>query len=123
MSYEATVEPLLRKVKNLHETAWDDKCDGFIVQAFLDQFQNDGDLTHNERVQIAFLLSNFIYFGQREVRELLKSLYRDLYKYPVVAEIRLNNGRTRDLVFITAELQRRLRLTRFVGIGNRELGT
>jgi hypothetical protein len=118
LSYEATIEPLLRKIKNLHETAWDGQCDGHAVRIFLEQFENDGDLSRDERVHIAFLLSNFIYFGQREVRELLKALYRDFYKYPVVEDIRLSNGRTRDVGVITEEFERRLRLTRFIGIGN-----
>ena len=38
-----------------------------------------------------------MYFGSREIRELLGALYRDLVKYPIVASIRKANRNTRDI--------------------------
>ena len=114
----AEVLPLLRKIKKLHETIWEDKCDGVAVNEFLGQFDSHTDPKQDEQLQVAYLLSKFIFFGRREIRELLRSLYRDLYKYPLIADIRMANSRTRDPTVIEPEFQRRQRKTRFIGIGN-----
>jgi transposase InsO family protein len=42
-------------------------------------FVEDGDGSKSERLHALFLLSQFMYFGSRELRELLRALFRDLY--------------------------------------------
>ena len=59
-----------------------------------------------------------MYFSSREIRELLRSVYRDLYKYPIVKNIRKNNKDTKDVYLINNEFKRELSLTRFLAVGN-----
>ena len=64
------------------------------------------------------LLSNFLYFGRDEIRELLKSLYRDIFRYRIVASIRRQNDDTVDPNRIRSLYAEELRRTRFLPIGN-----
>jgi hypothetical protein len=59
-----------------------------------------------------------MYFGSRETRELLRALYRDLYRYPLIERIRRANGNTTDLDVINREFQAQLAASRFLGVGN-----
>ena len=53
-----------------------------------------------------YLLTRFMYFGQREIKALLRSVYLDLFRYPLVAAIRRRNNNTTDAGFINAEFQK-----------------
>jgi hypothetical protein len=52
------------------------------------------------------------------MRELLRALYRDLYRYPIVESIRRAHSDTLDANFIEEEFKKRLLQTRFMGMGN-----
>jgi hypothetical protein len=52
------------------------------------------------------------------LRQLLISLYRDLFKYPIIASIRRVNKDTTDIGIINSEFQKELKSTRFLGLGN-----
>ena len=69
-------------------------------------------------VHALFLLSNFLYFGNRQIRELLKSLYRDLYRYPIIEGIRRSHYDTLDPKVISDCFQEALGRTLFLGVGN-----
>ena len=71
-----------------------------------------------ERLQMLFLLSNFIYFGSRETRELLRCLYRDIFRYRIVEGIRRNNGGTADRDCLRELFESELMATRFLSVGN-----
>ena len=59
-----------------------------------------------------------MYFSSEEIKELLKSTYRDLFKYPIVKSIRKTNKDTSDRVLIQDEFEKELKCTRFLGVGN-----
>ena len=59
-----------------------------------------------------------MYFGNLELRELLKCLYRDLFKYYIVRSIRKANSDTYDITFLEEKFQEELEQTRFLGVGN-----
>jgi hypothetical protein len=59
-----------------------------------------------------------MYYGERETRVLLSALFRDLYRYPIVMQIREQNGWSRDVDLIAKEFSRQLATTRFLGLGN-----
>ena len=48
--------------------------------------------TDQEREYALYLLSRLMYFNSSNIRNLLKALYRDLYRYPVIERIRKNNN-------------------------------
>jgi len=110
---------LEEKIKVLRETVWwDRELRWHEVEKWLEQFETSTNVDDDERLQCLFLLSNFMYFGRREIRELLRSVYRDLYKYPKVENIRKKNGNTRDLAIIEKEFKASLNKSRFLGMGN-----
>ena len=59
-----------------------------------------------------------MYFGSRETRALLRSLFRDAYRYPIVESIRRATGDTLDAAYIHNQFAAELLATRFLGIGN-----
>jgi len=105
------------RIKVLHDTVWEGHASGPAVEEWLRNFVSPPDAP-NERLQALCLLSHFMYFGSRQMRTLLKSLYRDKYKYPIVEGIRSRNGDTADSAFIQEEFGKELETTRFLGIGN-----
>ena len=83
------------------------------------QFSAPADGTvRKRRLHALYLLSQFMYFGAFQIRELTRVLFRDLFKYPLVAQIREANGHTTDLSFIEREFSSALERTRFLGLGN-----
>jgi hypothetical protein len=108
-----TKEELYRKVKILNETTWEHRANRPRIDKWLNNFSTDRDKLH-----ALFLISQFMYFGSLQMRELLKALYRDLYKYPNIQEIRRNNGNTLDISLINTAFKGWQDKTRFLGVGN-----
>lgn len=115
---EEMFDALLKKIKQLTETAWYGKVLEPDVRQWLEQFETSANHDEDEQLQALFLLSNFVYFGQREIRELLRSLYRDLYKTPALHAIRRAHGDTRDIGLLNREFELHLAKTKFLGMGN-----
>lgn len=101
------------KIRILNETVWEYKVDKKRILRWLGNFKNEEESLH-----ALFLLSQFMYFGSLQMRELLKGLYRDLYKYRVIENIRTSNSDTTDINFINKSFDEALRKTRFLGVGN-----
>jgi hypothetical protein len=59
-----------------------------------------------------------MFFGVREIRELLKSIYRDKVKIPLVLDIRRQLDGTKDAKLIGERFCQELGATRFLGMGN-----
>lgn len=112
------IDRLQAKLKALNETLWERKAEWPQVEMWLSQFDESPDLDKDEQIQMLFLASHFMYFGVREIRALLRALFRDIFKYKVIAEIRTKNGKTRDKGFISSEFVKNLGKTRFMGVGN-----
>jgi hypothetical protein len=113
---ESLADELQGKIKVLHDSIWERRADWPLVSKWLDQFQDDQALD-GDRLQALYLLSNFMYFGTSEIRALLKSLFRDIFRASVIAELRQKDPK---LPMNEAEkaFQRELALTRFVSLGN-----
>lgn len=112
-------DALWRKVQVLSELAWESSCEAQAVQDWLENFDGQSGFDPaTERLHALHLLGNFLFFGHREVRELLKSLYRDIFKYRLVEEIRMKHGNTLNADFIGRCFLEQLVTTRFVPLGN-----
>lgn len=119
---EATATPrdsglfdsLDEKIKILHETSWRDKwqSQGDQYHLWLDNFKKE------ERIYAMYLLSKFMYFDNETIRELMQRVYEDLYRRPIIYEIRKENKLTRDEQIIEEEFKKKLERTRFLSIGN-----
>lgn len=112
-------DKLFRKIHAYYETIWKDKWEEKIEEMWLSNFQDaDVDLADKERINMLYLLSKFMYYGNKELRQLIFSLYRDLFKYPIISNIRKSNGDTLNIDLINNEFQQELAKTKFLGVGN-----
>ena len=108
-------DSLDEKIKILHETAWHDKWQnqGDQYHLWLDNFKEE------EKIHAMFLLSKFMYFDNETIRELMQRVYEDLYRRPIIYEIRRGKCLTKDEgAIIEEEFNKRLERTRFLSIGN-----
>lgn len=111
-------EQLITKLKTLDETIWEGKVKTPSIEAWLENFIQDRAGVTSERIHGLYLLGQFMFFGDRQIRELLKAMFRDLFKYPIIEQIRRANGDTLDLNHINARFAEELKNTRFLGVGN-----
>jgi hypothetical protein len=111
-------EELLLKIMKLSQNIWEHRVKEEHIDKWLSNFTEDDDLAKCESSHALFLLSNFMFFGVREIRELLKSLYRDKVKIPLIQDIRKSLGDTKDANSIYKEFYQGISETRFLGMGN-----
>lgn len=108
----------LDKIKTLNERVWESRADMPTIEGWLANFADDWDDTPSERLHALYLLSHFMYFGDEEIRILLKSMFRDLYKYPIVEFLREESEGTLNAAILQMKFISELGGTRFLGIGN-----
>ena len=113
-----TWDVLVEKLKALTQHLWSDMVNWPMIMDWLENFPESQPGERSERLHGAFLLSQFMYFGIREMRELLKALYRDVYKYPIVERLRLSQADSVDYEHLAALFEVELDRTRFLGVGN-----
>jgi len=115
---ESLKQSLIAKIKTLNETVWERRATEPAIEDWLNNFARSSSASHDEQLHALFLLSNFMYFGSRQIRELLKAVYRDLYRYPIIQSVRRANGDTLDSFVIDPEFRAQRNATRFIGVGN-----
>ena len=101
------------QIKTLNETLWDNKAQNPKIVAWLDNFEDE-----TEKEYALFLLSKLMYFNDSNIRRLLRMLYKDLFRYPIIEDIRKKNNNTLDERLIEDSFQERLKNTRFLGVGD-----
>lgn len=112
-TFNITEDVLIKKIMTLSNTIWENNARKNSLHSWLNNF-NDAA----EKLHALFLLSEFMYFGDRQIREGLKSLYRDIFKYPIIESIRKQNSDTVDRNIINNKFQKELLATRFIGLGS-----
>lgn len=111
-------EELEQKIMKLSQNIWESKVNQASLKSWLENFGKSSLPETCEQTHALYLLSNFTYFGTREIREMLKSAHRDKVKNPLIQLIRKRLGDTKDENKILAELKAEMEQTRFLGIGN-----
>lgn len=101
-----------KNIEVLNETLWEKRVLTPDIDAWLSNFEQ------KDRPYALYLLSKMMYFNASNIRNLLKALYRDLYRYPIIEKIREDNGDTLKNDLIEQKFQEELRKTRFLGVGN-----
>ncbi len=110
---------LMERILILNDYAWESRLDMGRIDRWLGNFDGrSGVDVDEERLHALYILSQFMYFGVREIRVLLRALYRDLYLVPAIQRVRQQNGGSADLHVIKHGLSEEARKTRFLGIGN-----
>ena len=112
-------DELQSNIKTLNNAVWERRVPWPKVDEWLHNFVDGlSPGGHEERLHALYLLARFIYFGDREIRELLRALYRDVFKYPIVESVRRKHGDTTNTDLLSALYRTELNNTRFLGIGN-----
>lgn len=111
-------QKLLGKIKSLNENLWEQRVTLPRVCAWLQNFVGERAAADAEQLHALFLLTQFTYFGDMQIRECLRAIYRDLYRYPLIKDIRRKNGDALDIALIETEFKKKLKKTRFLGVGN-----
>lgn len=112
------LDELKQKILTLSEKAWERKIDWPEVESWLSNFDGEFEPKDRERLHALYLLTQSMYFGQSLIREMLRSIYEHLYRYPIIKEIRKKHNDTLDAELIEGEFSSELNNTRFLGVGN-----
>jgi len=113
------MEELEATAKKLMATTWKTCAIGLNeIRRWLEQFASSGAPEDDEQLHAMYLLTRFLYFDQESVRQLLKAVFRDLYRTPILHELRRLNADTLDGAFLDGEFKKVLERTRFLGVGN-----
>lgn len=118
LGYENDREAIISRIRILSKEVWENHVFVPDIERWLDNFDGRSMDVNAEHINALHLLSHFNYFGLKEIRELLKSLFRDLYKYPIIQDLRKDNGKTRDSSLLQSLFRDELKSTRFLGMGN-----
>lgn len=106
------------RLRTLVSHAWDGEVRWPEIEAWAENFTGAAVGREVEQLTSLYALSKFIYFGKRQIREMLKALYRDHFEAPLTQRIRRNLNNTRDLTLLADRFKRELLATRFIGVGN-----
>ncbi len=116
---EGLKEELWQRITVLNAKAWEGRVSKSQIERWLANFDGQtGRSPEEERLHALFVLSQFLYFGSREIRILLRAVFRDLFLIPLVQEVRSSLGNIRDEAAITVATKQALDRTRFLGVGN-----
>jgi hypothetical protein len=105
-------EKLYNKIDTLNSILWDNRALRPLIEDWLKNFKAE------ERDSALYLLSRCMFFGNSCIRQILRSLYRDKYRAPLIHEIRKAHDNTLDEKVIEPEFRTKLMNTRFLGVGN-----
>ncbi|MFJ4174717.1 hypothetical protein [Microbacterium sp. NPDC089696] len=109
-----------KRIMVLSDSIWEGNGSTEDVNLWLENFtgKTDDVSAEVEQYHAAHLLSHFTYFGLRELRELLKALYRDLFRYALIQKIREASDGSADPKLLREAFDDALAQTRFLGVGN-----
>ena len=106
------------KIQRLNQYVWNGKINWLDVEEWLTNFDGSSDENLSEQLQMLHLLGQFMYFGERELRELIRCLYWDKFRYEAIQEIRAASSDKKDIGNLGEEYELYLKNTRFLGVGN-----
>lgn len=113
-----TYEKLIKRILVLNERVWENKVPEGRINEWLANFDGRVADPEVERLHALYWLAQFMYFGSREIRVLLHSLYRDLFFCPMIQELKLNLPVTVTESELSDAIRDELSHTRFLGVGN-----
>ena len=112
-------DTLMSKVMVLSDTLWSgNQIKEGKIKTWLNNFKGEKFSAEEEQLHALFILSHFLFFGVPEFRELLRVIYRDLYLYPIIQDLRAKNGNTKQYADISHLIDEELNASRFIGMGS-----
>ncbi|WP_129085749.1 phosphoribosyltransferase-like protein [Malaciobacter mytili] len=118
VKYEKEYHYLESKIKILSQSfLWNGSEVSERLQDWQSNFNGQVKDSKIELHNAMFLLSQFMFFNDKTIRNFLQSIYKDLIVKPIIDSIRRNNENTIDLTFIQENLNTKLSLIKFIPIG------
>jgi hypothetical protein len=111
-------ENLKKRVMTLSQRAWEIQLDWPEIETWLSNFSGQFASAEEEKLHALYLLTQSMYFGQNLIREMLRTVYAQLFRYPIISKIRSENSDTFDQDLIENAFSKELHATRFLGVGN-----
>ena len=111
-------DSLKGKIKSLNELLWEGRVDGPALNQWLENFVGESLSADEERLHALHLLSKFMYFGQREIWQLSRAMFQDLFRHPISMKIRSSLINPSDFEMVHDRFIDELKGTRFLGLGN-----
>ena len=111
-------EPLYEKIKTLNEFPWEGRTPRGAIDEWLDNFRGRFASAPLERAHALYLLSKFLYFGEKEVRALLRAMFQDLVRNQLTVEARKCVANYNDFDEVHQAFVEELDRTRFVALGS-----
>lgn len=118
MNDEVFDQKNMSKFMTLTQDVWKNNILRPMVEKWLDNFESSANGLSKEQSHALYLLSNFLYFDVREIRELLRSLYRDKFRNQLLQQCRRSLGDSKDSNEVFKMFDEELSKTRFLGVGN-----
>lgn len=117
MTYNNQIEKLKNQIQNLSAWLWGYKVLEQDIDKWLENFENKSSNKNREKFIALSILSQFMFYDQREIRQALKSLYKDKYIDPLVKKYR-KTTESLNLSEYNKYIEESLNKTRFSSIGN-----
>lgn len=111
-------DELLAKAMNLNELIWEHRLTQPDIDDWQANFQGQVMSADEEQLHALYLLTHLTYFGLREVRELLKCMFRDYVRAPILRELKRSNANLSTKSGFESLLAAEIEHTRFIGMGN-----
>ena len=111
-------EPLYAKIKTLNEFLWEGRTPRAAVDEWLSNFRGRRASESLEQAHALYLLSKFLYFGEKEVRALLRAMFQDLVRSPLTVAARKRATKCNDFDAIHQAFIEELDRTRFAALGS-----
>lgn len=106
------------QLMKLNSHAWDGDKQWPEIEEWLKNFNGDYCSKQEEQLLALHLLTNFIYFGNSTIREMLKACYQEQFIIPLKQKIRKNLSNSIDYIQINSLLKIEVEKTLFIGAGN-----
>lgn len=112
------IEEIKKRIVILNDQVWEQRVKWPKVEQWLANFTGKVADPEVEKLHALYWLSQFMYFGGREIRVLLQSLYRDLYLCPMIQDVRTRLGESVSDSSLEDAVQDEIKHTCFIGVGN-----
>lgn len=111
-------DELITKIMILNEVVWEHRFAQPDILDWQSNFRGHVLDAEQERLHALYLLTHLTYFGLREIRELLRCMFRDFVRAPILRELKAAHPQLLSRQQFEPLLQDEISHTRFIGMGN-----
>ena len=114
--YDNIIENYKSQIVKLSLWLWGNRIKEKNIDLWLENFNDSEDHLKEKRLALT-LLNQFMFYDLREIRQALKSLFKDLFLAPYISKYRKQYD-SYSMKDYTTYIEEVLKKTRFLGVGN-----